>query len=325
MINLNRRRFGIAMAAAPLGGLGFPHLALAQAKPVTIVLTVPAGTSIDALARVISARLTTRLNRTVVVESRAGGGGVVAVNYLNQFPADGSVLMLAPTSVVSLHKAFTTKPAFEAGDLMAITEVAGSPHTITVNRAMGVNTIAEYVEYVRKNPKQGSVGAPSLAGLASLLVFQLRKTQKLDLQFVPYKGGQPLLADLLGNQIPAASSVLADYLPEHRNGRIRILAHASDKRSPLAPDVPTFKESGIQIPEIRSNFGLFAKKGTPDATIQTYAQYVNEALAAPDVIERLAGMGLSPIGGTPQDYQQKIIAEDKYWEPVIAEAGLKIN
>ena len=329
MTDLRRRRLSSALALAPIApiaSLGFPSFARAQSRPLSVILTVPAGTSIDALARTLGEKLRSKLNRSVVVESRPGGGGSIAVQYLKQQPADGSVLMLAPTSSISMHTLFSNLPSFDPEkDLAAICEVAASPHTITVNRAMGVDSFAAYVEHVRKNPKDGSVGTPSLAGLATLMIYQMRKHLKIDLQHVPYKGGQPLLADLMGNQVPAAASVMADYLPEHRNGRIRILAHASDKRSPLAPDIPTFKELGYPFYEARTTFGYFAKKGTPDAMLADYARHLTEAVMSPDVVEKLQGIGLSPIGGTPDAYTRVVLNDAKQWGPLITESGLKIN
>ncbi|WP_439586061.1 tripartite tricarboxylate transporter substrate-binding protein [Hydrogenophaga sp.] len=325
MINVQRRKLNAFIAASAVAA-PWALTARAQERPVFLYLTVPPGTSIDASARVVAEKLRARLNRNVVVESRAGGGGVVAVQALKQVPPDGSALLYAPTTVVSLHSQFSEKPMFDAErDLSPVCEVAGSPHTITVNQALGVQTYDEFLALLRKDPKLRNVGTPSLTGLATLMVYQLGKSANLDLQHVPFRGGQPLLADLLGNQIPAASSVLADYLQEHRSGRLRVLGIAADARSPLAPSVPTFKELGHPVREAKSVFGLFARKGTPDALVEDYAKHVNEILAMPDVVQRMANIGLSPHGGTPEQYARIVRAESQDWAPVIKESGIRFT
>ncbi|MBN9412154.1 MAG: hypothetical protein J0H69_23670 [Burkholderiales bacterium] len=326
MIDIRRRRLGVALAHAPLALLAAPASRAQSGKPLFIILTVPPGTSIDALARTLGEKLRVSLNRPVVVESRAGGGGVVAVQHIKRSPDDGSVMLLSPTSAVSMHALFTTQPGFDVHqDLAAVCEVAASPHTITVNRALGVESFPAFVEYLRRHPDKASVGTPSLAGLATLMVYQLSRQLKIDFQTVPYKGGQPLLADLLGNQVPAAASVLADYLPEHRSGRIKVLAHASKERSPLAPDIPTFNELGYPIYEARTTFGMFLRRGTPPSIVQDYARHLTAAVRSPDVVEKLQAIGLTPVGGPPEAYHQVVQNDIRQWGPLIAESGLKIN
>ena len=324
MINIRRRRLSTLLAASSIGAAGWVRAQ--DKKPLTVILTVPAGTSIDALARTLGEKMRASLGRTVVVESRPGAGGAVAVQYLKQQSTEGSVLMLAPTSAISMHTLFSSTPAFDPKDITPVCEVAAAPHTITVNRAMGVNNFKEYVEHMRKNPQLASIGTPSLAGLATLMIYQMRKNLGIDFQHVPYKGGQPLLADLLGNQVPAAASVIADYLPEHRSGRLRILVHASNERSPLAPDIPTFKELGYPFYEARTTFGYYATKGTPDALLAEYAKLLSTAVNSPDVVEKIQAIGLTPIAGsTPQGYANVVAKDATQWGPLILESGLKIN
>ncbi|MEO5671842.1 MAG: tripartite tricarboxylate transporter substrate-binding protein, partial [Ramlibacter sp.] len=209
----SRRRF-VATLGAAAAVLAAPAILRAQTgKPLTIFLTVPPGTSSDTLARMLGDRLRAKLNRTVVVESKSGAGGLVAIQALRQFDADGSYLMMAPNSAVSLLPLFATKPTFDyEKELQTVVECASAPMAFTVNPAAGVNTLAEYFDSVRKDPKRGSIGVPSPVSMGALVIHQLGKQLNLPLQAVPYRGGSPLLADLLGNQIPASGSILPDYL-----------------------------------------------------------------------------------------------------------------
>jgi tripartite-type tricarboxylate transporter receptor subunit TctC len=324
-LSSTRRRF-VATLGAASAVLAAPALVRAQAKPLTIVLTVPPGTSSDTLARMLGERLKTKLNRTVVVESKSGAGGLVAIQHLRNFEADGSMLMMAPNSAVSLLPLFSTKPTFDyEKELMAVVECASAPMAFTVHPDSGVKTLAEYFESVKKDPKRGSIGVPSPVSMGALVIYQLGKQLGLPLQAVPYRGGSPLLADLLGGQIPASGSILPDYLENHRAGKLRVLAHASEKRSPLAPDIPTITEAGYPGYVAVTSFGFYAKAGTPSNIVADYSAIVTEALGTAPVVEALHKMGLVPVGGTPAEFHKKVLADRARWAPVIKDSGIKMD
>lgn len=323
--SLTRRQFTTGAAAATLS-LGFPALVRAQSKPLTIFLTVPPGTSSDTLARMLGERLKARLNRTVVVESKSGAGGLVAIQALRNQEADGSYLMMAPNSAVSLLPLFTTKPTFDyEKELVSVVECASAPMAFTVNPASGVNTLAEYFESVRKNSKLGSIGVPSPVSMGALVIYQLGKQLSLPLQAVAYRGGSPLLADILGNQVPCSGSILPDYLEMHRAGKLKILAHASETRSVLAPDIPTIAEAGYPGYVAVTSFGLYGKAGMPAGVATEYAAIVTEALGTAPIVEALHKMGLVPVGGTPAEFNRKVLADRVRWAPVIKESGIKMD
>jgi tripartite-type tricarboxylate transporter receptor subunit TctC len=325
MYQPTRRRF-VASIGAATAALAAPAVVRAQAKPLTIVLTVPPGTSSDTLARMLGERIRARLNRTVVVESKSGAGGLVAIQHLRNFEADGSMLMMAPNSAVSLLPLFATKPTFDyEKELMAVVECASAPMAFTVHPDSGIKTLAEYFEAVRKDPKLGSIGVPSPVSMGALVIHQLSRQLNLPLQAVPYRGGSPLLADLLGRQIPASGSILPDYLENHRAGKLRVLAHASEKRSPLAPEIPTITEAGYPGYVAVTSFGLYAKAGTPGNVASEYAAIVTEALGTAPVVEALHKMGLVPVGGTPADFHRKVLADRARWAPVIKDSGIKMD
>lgn len=322
----NRRRLMAAMAAVPLT-IAAPAIVRAQNnKPLTIILTVPPGTSSDTLARMLAKSLQARLKRTVVVESKSGAGGLVAVQYLRQFDADGSYLMMAPNSAVSLLPLFIGRPTFDAEkDLQAVVECASAPMAVTVNAASGHQTLNDYFNAVRKEPQQGSIGVPSPVSMSALVIYQLAKQLKLPLQTVAYRGGAPLLTDLLGNQLPASGSILPDYLEQHRAGKLKILAHASNQRTVLAPDIPTLAEAGYPGYVAVTSFGLYGKAGIPAAVSAEYASIATDALATAEVTDALHKMGLVPVGGTPEQFQLSVSRDRARWGPVIKEAGIRMD
>lgn len=322
--SLSRRRL-LAGGAASLS-LAFPAIVRAQTRPLTIFLTVPPGTSSDTLARMLGERLRAKLNRTVVVESKSGAGGLVAIDALRNQEADGSWLMMAPNSAVSLLPLFTSKPTFDyEKQLAAVVECASAPMAFTVNPASGVDTLAAYFDSVRKNPNLGSIGVPSPVSMGALVIYQLGKQLDLPLQAVAYRGGAPLLSDLLGNQIPASGSILPDYLEQHRAGKLKVLAHASETRSPLAPDIPTITEAGYPGYVAVTSFGLYGKAGLPANLASEYAGIVTEALASPQIVEALHKMGLVPVGGTPAEFHRKVLADRERWAPIIKASGIRMD
>lgn len=323
-IDSRRRKVVSGMVAAPLAFSASRVLAQTD-TPLTIVLTVPAGSSLDALARMLAERMRVALNRTVIVESRPGAGGLVAIQYLKKQKADGSFLLMAPNSSISLLPLFTSKPTFELEELYPVVDCTSAPMAITVNTASGLETLQEYFESVRKDPVQGSIGVPSATSLMAPLVFQLGRELKLPLQTVAYRGGAPLLADLLGNQIPASGSIIPDYLEHHRAGKLKILAVASQSRSVLAPDIPTFAEAGVPGYDAITFFSMYARAGVPEKLATQYAEIVTEALHSEEIKGTLHRMGLVPEGGTSAELLQKIRANRERWAPVIKEAGIRMD
>ncbi|MDB5955504.1 tripartite tricarboxylate transporter substrate-binding protein [Ramlibacter sp.] len=322
---LTRRQF-VACAAASSLPLAFPAIVRAQNRPLTIFLTVPPGTSSDTLARLLGERLRAKLNRTVLVDSRSGAGGLVAVQALRNQEADGSWLMMAPNSSVALLPLFSSKPTFDyEKDLVSVVECASAPMAFTVNPSAHVNTMADYFDSVRKNPKLASIGVPSPASMGALVIYQLGKQLNLPLQAVAYRGGAPLLNDLLGNQIPASGSILPDYLEFHRAGKLKVLAIASEKRSVLAPEIPTMTEAGYPGYVAVTSFGLYGKAGLPASLATEYASIVTEALATPQITDVLHKMGLVPVGGTPAEFHRKVLADRERWAPIIKASGIRMD
>jgi len=321
---ITRRQFAAGAAASII--LGAPAVVRAQSKPLTILLTVPPGTSSDTLARMLGDRLRVKLNRTVVVESKSGAGGLVAIQALRNYDTDGSYLMMAPNSAVSLLPLFTTRPTFDyEKELQAVVECASAPMAFTVNASSPAKTMAEYFDLVRRNTTLASIGVPSPVSMGALVIWQLGRQLDLPLQAVAFRGGAPLLNDLLGGQIPASGSILPDYLEYHRAGKLRILGHASEKRTVLAPDIPTFAEAGYPGYVAVTSFGLFARAGMSAQLANEYAGLVTEALASPPIVEALHKMGLVPVGGTPAAFHRRVMADRERWAPVIRASGIKMD
>ena len=190
---------------------------------------------------------------------------------------------------------------------------------------VAASSLQDYIEAVKRDPALGSIGTSGLGGVGPFLIHLMRKTTGADLRLVAYRGGQPLLTDLIGNHIPAGQSVLSDYLEPHRSGLVKLIGVTTEKRSALAPDISTFTEQGF--PELygQTTMGFFVRGGTAPDLVTQYSKAISEALAMPEVSKKLAALGLEATGSSPQDFAATIASERKRWEPVAREAGIRLD
>ena len=317
------RRTLLGAAAA---SIALPMLARAQVIPpvVKVIVVVPPGATMDIIARLVADKLKDSLKRTVIVEYKAGGTGLVAGQFLKSTEADGAHLMFAPMATASFFPFLYNKLPFDPDvDFAPVSNGVTIPAGIAVNAASPAQNIQQFIALAREDKLKGSIGTSSMSSIGAMIVHRLRQLSGVDLQLVPYKGGQPLLTDLLGNQIPAGVSVVTDYLAQHRAGKLRILVTSGQKRSPLTPDLPTLVESGFKDLHGASSIGFFVRSGTAPALIARYASDIDAILKLPDVQARLADLGTEPSASTPEEFRQLIASERARWAPVARQANMK--
>jgi tripartite-type tricarboxylate transporter receptor subunit TctC len=280
----------------------------------------------DSIVRIVADKLPPILGRSVVVEYRVGGTGLVAAGFMKSTAPDGSHILFAPISTVAFFPFLYSQLSYDPDrDLTPVCEGAVSPNALCVNKTVPASNLQEYIEAVRRDPALGSIGTSSLGSVGAFLIHLMRKTTGADLRLVAYRGGQPLLTDLIGNHIPAGQSVLSDYLEAHRSGLVRVLGVSTEKRSVLATDILTFKEQGFAELHGQTTMGFFVRGGTGSDTVHQYSKAISAALAMPDVAKRLADLGLEATGSSPENFAETIASERKRWEPVAREAGVKLD
>ena len=318
---MNRRRFVAGVAAA----CAFPRIAFSQQKPLKLVLSVPPGAALDASARLLAEKLKVSLDRQILIDYKPGGAGIAAGEYLKNSDPDGTNLLYTPTGFYSYNFLYS-KPSYDTDkELAPVCEGTTIPTATTVATASGIGSFKDWIEAVRRDPKMRFVGTPSASGVGVFLTHLMAKTFGVDLQVVAYKGGRPLLTDLLGGQVPASASVIADYLEMHRAGRLKILAQSFQGRSALAPDVPSYAELGFPDFVGKTIFGFFVKTGTPRALVEQYSKAITEALRGADTARRLNEIGLEVGGGTPEDFHKALMDERNRWGPIAKAAGIKLD
>jgi tripartite-type tricarboxylate transporter receptor subunit TctC len=321
---ISRRRFGQG-AAAFAATVTAPH-ALRAEQPLKMIVVVPPGASMDSIVRIVADKLPPLLGRSIVVEYRVGGTGLVAAGFMKSTSPDGSHILFAPISTVAFFPFLYSQLSYDPDrDLTPVCEGAVSPNALCLNKTVPASNLNEYIEAVRRDPALGSIGTSSLGSVGTFLIHLMRKTTGADLRLVGYRGGQPLLTDLIGNHIPAGQSVLSDYLESHRSGLVKVLGVSTEKRSVLAADIPTFKEQGFAELHGQTTMGFFVRGGTSSDTVLQYSKAISAALAMPEVAKKLAALGLEATGGSPENFAETITSERKRWEPVAREAGVKLD
>jgi tripartite-type tricarboxylate transporter receptor subunit TctC len=322
---INRRQLCTGVAATiGLAASG----ARAQALPSTVrfIVVVPPGATMDNVTRLVADRLKDRIKRNVLVDYKPGGTGLVASQFLKGTEPDGSYVMFAPLAVAAFFPFLYSQLPFDPDtDLLPVCDGVQIPHALAVSIGSGVQSLQQFVAAAKADPLKGSIGTSSMSSVGALLMHRLRQLSGADLQLVAYKGGQPLLTDLLGNQIGAGVSVVSDYLVQHRAGRVRIVATGGPKRSALAPDIPTLVESGYPDLYGVSSIGFFVRGGTPQPLVTQLSRGINEILRTPDVRTRLLDMGAEPTGGTPEEFRRLALSERARWAPVAKAANVRME
>ena len=320
--SLSRRAFALRLSALATAGGGW-SLAEAQ-QAIQMMVGFPAGGGSDAIARLLAEKLQPLLNEAVVVDNRPGAGGQVAAQLLKAAKPDGRTLFLSHDHSISILPQVVKNAGFEPRtDFVNVGGFATFVNCLAVSPGTPVKTYAEFVEWMRVHPGKGNVGVPAPASTPEFLVQLLAKRNQLDLVAAPYKGSAPMIADMLGNQIPAGVGSVQDFIENVRAGKLRVIAVLGGKRQAALPDVPTFSELGLKGLEDTPYYGIFASKGTPQAFVNRFTQALAHVVAMPEVVKTLTDMGLSVNYMSPKELARRETAYRNVWANIIRESGFK--
>ncbi|TSE28354.1 Tripartite tricarboxylate transporter family receptor [Tepidimonas thermarum] len=312
---------GLACAAV---GLGAPLSALADNRPVKILVGFPPGGGTDAIARLLAEPLRDALGVPVIVENRAGAGGQLAAQALKAAAPDGTTLLLSHDHTISILPLVLRNPGFEpAKDFVAVAGFATFVNALALSGGTPARSLAEFAQWVRAQGGKAAVGIPAPASVPQFLVQTLAKRQQLDLVAVPYRGSAPMMADMLGNQIPAGVGSIPDFIENHRAGRLRVVAVMGQQRQAAMPEVPTFAEAGIPGFEEIPYYGLFAPAHTPKAALERVGAALAQAIAQPAVRDRLTAMGLTVGYMSSEQLSQRERAYTEVWARIIRDSGFQ--
>ena len=293
-------------------------------KPVRIVVPYPAGGVADLLPRTVGQKLSEKWKQPVVVENKPGASGNIGMAEGARAEADGYTMVLAPTGNLTVNQfLFKDLPFDVARDFTPVTVLATSPNVLVVHPSVPAKTFKELITYAKANPGKLNFSSPGSGSGAHLAGELLNVEAGISAVHVPYKGMAPAVSDLVGGQVQMMFAGISTALQHIRAGRLVALAIASPQRSPQLPDVPTVAESGIPGFDVTSWYGIVVRAGTPPAVVKKLHADMAEALAAADVREKLAALGLDPLGNTPEDFQRMIAAESRKWSEIVRKADIK--
>jgi tripartite-type tricarboxylate transporter receptor subunit TctC len=320
---IDRRRFlgAGAGALAALATLSLGELAhAAVGDPMRILCSGPAGSIPDLVARAVADQLFITFGQRVVVDNRPGAAGQISVGALKAAAADGSTLLLAQGAIATVYPYLYTKLAYDpAVDLQPVTLASEMLLGLAVGPAVPreVNTLGEFIAWIRKHPAQANIGSPGTGTLPHLLEAMLFRKEGVAWQHVAYSGGPPAVTDLLGGQIAALALPEGLLRQHHATGRMRVLATSGPARSPYLPEVPSFAEQGHPDLVVKEWFAFFASGRVPKAMVEATSAALREAIARPELSAAFAQAGMTPASSLPAALSARIISEQQYWQPVL--------
>jgi len=305
-----------------------PHL-VAQTfpvRPIRLVVPFPPGGAVDAYARIVQTRLGEQLGQPIVIENRGGAGGMIGADLVAKAAPDGYTLLVGNVAALAMNVGvYASMPYDPLRDFTPIMHTVDVNYALVIHPAVPVKTVAELVAHAKASPGKlsyGSAGAGSAPHLATEL---LKQRAGIDIVHVPYKGGGPMVADLLGGQIQLAIGDQANLMPQVEAGKLRVLAVGSARRSPTYPEVPTIAEAGFAGFEAGAWQAIVGPAGMPTPIVKRLHEALLRSMEAADVRDRLIGAGLDPVAGTPEDLARHIRAEIGKWSKVAKEVGARAD
>ena len=297
-----------------------------RAVAITLIVPYPPGGGVDAMARVVAAKLTESLKQQVIVENKAGGGGTIGTRIVAQAAPDGYTLMLGHTGTISINPSLYVNLKLDPRkDFAPIGLIASMPVALLASPSFPAKSIADVIALAKKQPGKLNLGS-SAVGTGGYMCAELFKSEAgIDMAIIPYKGSAPVINDLLGNHVPVAFSVLPPALGNIQAGKLRAIAVTSKKRFSLLPDVPTFDEFGLPGFEAVLHYGLLAPAGTPKEIVDTLNFELRRLVETDEVKQRIHIEGGDPLTSTPAEYAADIDKEEKKWGSLVHKLGLKVE
>lgn len=293
-------------------------------RPVRMVVPFAAGGATDIIARLVAERLGRTLGQPFVVDNRGGASGIIGTDAVAKAPADGYTLLMTGNGPHAVNPSLFRRLRYDPlKDFEQISTTAMLPLVLNVHPSVPAKNLAEFVDWVRRNPGKLSYASPGVGTPPHLTMELFKGVHGIDIQHVPYKGSAPALNDLLGGQVQVMfDNVLASY--QHiRAGKIRTMAVGTPQRIAQLPEVPTFIESGMAGFEAYTWTALIAPAGTPRPIVERLSREVRAILADPEVRSALAAQGAIPYSSTPEELRRFTEEEIRKWAGVIEKAGVE--
>lgn len=327
MANKITRRRALPIVGGALAAPLLPSVSAAQTGlpegTLKILVGFPAGGGTDVMARLLAEPLKQRTGRNVLIENKAGASGTIAAEAVKNSPPDGATIIYIPSATIVQKLTMASVPFDPLTDFAPLT-LAGTVQTaFCVSPTLGVNTFAEYIEWLKKNPTRQSFGTTALGSFTHFFGVMVGREIGVPLEPVPYRGAAPLIADLQGGHIAAGCGGITDFLEHHRAGKVKVLMTSGLKPTQAAPEIPTGTALGYPKLNILGWYVFLAAAKTPPAIVQAWNKELGAVLALPEIVKRLVGLGLDVETSTPEQVRERMSTDLARWKGIIDGIGYK--
>jgi tripartite-type tricarboxylate transporter receptor subunit TctC len=315
-------------AAVIFSGTALPLAAAAPpypSHPLRIIVPFAPGGASDVVARMLAQKLAESMGQSVVVDNRGGAGANIGIGLAAKAQPDGYTLLVA-SSAFAVNPSLYAKPPYDPfRDFQPVTCVGSSPNILAVHPAFPAKSVKELIELVRAQPGKHNYASTGTGTTPHLSGEMFRLAFKLDLNHIPFNGAGPELQAMISGQVPIGFASVPSFAPQVKAGQLRGLAVTADQRTAALPDVPAMGELGIAAMAGDTFQGLFVPAGMPKAVFTRLHSEIMQALARPDVRERLTAIGLDPVNNSPQEFAAQVKADIAKWRKVIQEVNIKAD
>lgn len=320
-------RLRIKLLAAMVLSASLPALAQAnfpeRDKPLKIIVPFAAGGGVDAAARLLGTQLQKQLGITVIVENKAGGSGTIGGKSVQTSPADGHTLLFSAATHVLARQVLSAPPYDPQTDFAPVARTGTAPLMLVAAPAKPQGKLADILAAIKKEPDKWTAGIPAAGAPSHLATLLMAKQADVKLSLVPYKGTQPALMDVAGGHTDVMLDSMISLMQMAKSGKVKPIAITSSKRSPLMPDVPTFKESGLPTFSFESWYGVWAPRDTPADRVAALNAAINTATAELAKSGALTALGIEPVTETAAQFKAYVAAEVKEGTELLKDAGFR--
>lgn len=328
-MNLKRTGSVFGAIACAAFALGAGHSAAQQNypnKPIRMICPFPPGGTTDVVARLVAQKLTEAWKEQVVVDNRAGAGGIIGTELAAKAPADGYTVLLGSITTHAVNPALYKKLSFDpVKDFTPVTLVVSSSQLLAVHPSVPAKSVKELIALAKAKPGQLNYASAGV-GTSPHLTFELFKSMaSIEAVHVPYKGTGPAITELVGGQVQMMITGVVALMPHVKTGKLRGLAVTSAKRVAALPDLPTVAESGVPKFDVSSWFGVFLPSGTPKPIVTKMNREIRKIVDMPDFRQKLISQGADPETNTPEEFAVYVKSEMAKWGKVVRDTGASAN
>lgn len=322
---MTRRSAVMAMVALGPWAASAARADTYPSKPIRIIVPYAAGGFTDIVSRLVAQKLTARLGQPVIVENKAGGSTIIGAEYVARSAPDGYTLLMAVTTTISTNPFLFKKLPYKTSDFQPVALTGLTPFVLSANPSVPANNLKELAALEKAKPGTLNVATLGPGSSTHLVGEMFNELAGVKLNMVPYRGAGPALSDLMAGHVQLFFDGIATSAPLFRTGKLKGIAITGESRSPAAPNVPTFAESGLPDMQTASWYGLLAPARTPAAIIELLNQATNEALQSPDLRARVEQDGASAPTMTPKQFGELIEKHTRTWERIIKPLNIQLD